>query len=58
MWYKKEGERWLTANTVVLPTNGNEIGYGWAWYDDPPKEFIKWKEEEEEKLKKMTDGRE
>lgn len=58
MWYKKEGERWLTANTVVLPTNGNEIGYGWTWHDEPPREFIKWQEEEEEKFKKMTDGRE
>lgn len=56
MWYKIENNKWLTATTVVLPTQGDEVDYGWTWHDEPPKEFDEWKIEQDELIKKMFEN--
>ena len=51
MFYKKIDENWEVAKSVKTPKGElkkGEIGGGWEWNDDPPKEFLEWKEEQED----------
>lgn len=59
MWYKQEQNgNWLRAIEVRLHCQGElkvlteenkeEAHEGWSWSEEEPKEFTKWKKENEE----------
>jgi hypothetical protein len=49
MFYKKENGKWLTGLIIELPklTKENKDSLnGWKWHDEPPQEYLDWKEQQ------------
>ena len=52
MFYKKGNNGdWTVGIRIILPTNeeltenNTENNYGWVWHDEPPQEYLIWKDE-------------
>ena len=56
MFYKKINEYWFVGERVSLPNgeelnkNNTENNYGWEWHDEPPQEYLNWKDEQENNI--------
>lgn len=50
MWYKFIQEEWYIGNRVnfpdgsVLENDHTQTKDGWVWYEEPPQEYLDWKE--------------